>query len=854
MSRRGRIRPLTDPVVRERRAPRRAARAEGGLRDAWLAAAALYAIAVTAVGMFVTWPIYADPAFLVATGTAAAAGILLAGLTVWRALPWWAVALAAAAIVLVVGVVVAVPPATPAGILTSLRSTVAGAVTGFKDLVTVNLPVGTYRNLLVPAVLVFTIAPLGTVLIGRRRTRVGAFGVVFAWTMPLYGLLFGLTVTSAPITVGPVTIPAPREQLGAALTLVCSLIWLAWRVAAGRRAALQRAAAAGGLRWSRKRTGSDIRRAALAAALVAVAVVGASAVAPAIAQSRPREVLRSATGPELQIARAVTPLTDYRTAFTDPMVNRALFTVTPVDGPLPDRVRLATLSWYDGVAYRVSDPGAGRGDFVRVPSTLPASGPTSTARITVQGLSGIFLPSFGQLQEVRFAGGDAGSRADAFYYDAPAQAAVETAGGGVRSGVSYTMTSASPPVPALSAAKSPHAEPQVTIPSSVKTWVAKQDAGADGAALQTLVERLRQRGYLSHALSVPAGGAAWEKALGDRYTFQPSASGHSLGRIDTLFQQLLTRQQQAQGKPGASLVAGVGDDEQFAVATALVAQTLGFPARVVVGARLTGGDDGVPSCAGGVCRGGDLTAWTEVQSSSGDWIPVDATPQHTVGVTDTVVRQRDPENATDARPSTAQEVVPPDPVQRDAAHAPAVKQQDAGPAALWAALRVAGIFLAALVILLGPLLVILGAKAVRRRGRRNAPDTAGRVVGGWDEFVDAAVDHGMPVQTGRTRVEFAREHAEWSAAERAEGHAATLAAVADHAVFSDAALSDAEAGEFWRIVDEERRRLAASLPVVRRVLAALSLRSFLRELRPARARARRAARTTEGRGPGTTGA
>jgi hypothetical protein len=188
-------------------------------------------------------------------------------------------------------------------------------------------------------------------------------------------------------------------------------------------------------------------------------------------------------------------------------------------------------------------------------------------------------------------------------------------------------------------------------------------------------------------------------------------------------------------------------------------------------------------------------------------------------------------------------------VQRDAAHAPAVKQTDDGPAVLWAVLRVAGIALAALAILVGPLLVILGAKAVRRRGRRTSPDTAGRVVGGWDEFVDTAVDHGMPAPAGRTRVEFAADHG----AVHAAGRAAALAAVADRAVFSDETPSDAEAGEFWRIVDEERRRFAASLPLVRRVLAALSLRSFLRELRPARARGRRAARTTEGRGPGASG-
>jgi hypothetical protein len=826
-------------------AARPAARARR-VRDPHFVAAVLYAVALTLVGAFVTAPIYASPVFWLAAGVSAAAAVGVAVLTTrWR-LPWPVAALGAAVIVLVVGVLLAVPPQSLPGVLLSVRQVATGVVTGFKDLITVELPVGTYRNLLVPAVAVFTVAPLGTVLVGRRPTRSGALGVLFAWLMPVYGLLFGLTVTSAPLTIGPFTVSAPREQAGAVLSLVCSLVWLAWRASASRRAALERAAAAGGIRFSRRRTGSDARRMALASAMVVVAVVAASAVAPALAESRTREVLRSATGPKLDIARAVTPLTDYRTDFADGAVDRALFTVTAEQGALPDRVRLATLSWYDGIAYQVADPNDANSDFVRVPQALAASGSSSTVRVTVQGLSGIWMPSFGQLQQVRFAGADASRLADAFYYDSGARAAVDTAGGGLRRGVVYSMTAATGSTPALSSARSPHTAPQVGIPTSVKTWVAQQGAGSDGAALQTLVDRLRQRGYLSHALSVPSGGADWEKSLGTGYTFQPSASGHSLARIDALFQQLLTRQTQAKGRPGASLVAGVGDDEQFAVATSLIAQSLGFPTRVVVGARLTGGDDGVPACSGGVCRGGDLTAWTEVQASTGDWIPVDVTPQHTVAVTDTVVHQRDPQNPTDVRPSTAQEVVPPDPVQRDAGNTAVPKQTQDDGAELWAVLRVGGIALAVLVILLGPLFAIVGAKAARRHSRRRDPDAAARVVGGWDEYVDTAVDHGTPEPVGRTRTEFAEE--------QQSAGAATLAAVADRAVFSDSSLSDAEAGEFWGIVDAERRRMRASLPVLRRLAAALSLRSFLRELRPARARARRAGGQTEGRGPGSTGA
>ncbi|UUT36540.1 transglutaminase-like domain-containing protein [Microbacterium elymi] len=86
--------------------------------------------------------------------------------------------------------------------------------------------------------------------------------------------------------------------------------------------------------------------------------------------------------------------------------------------------------------------------------------------------------------------------------------------------------------------------------------------------------------------------------------------------------QLLARQADTDS---ASLVAATGDDEQFSVAVALIAEELGFPARVVVGARLSGPDTGVPLCAEGVCTGGTITAWTEVRSASGQWVPIDIT-------------------------------------------------------------------------------------------------------------------------------------------------------------------------------------------------------------------------------------
>ena len=59
--------------------------------------------------------------------------------------------------------------------------------------------------------------------------------------------------------------------------------------------------------------------------------------------------------------------------------------------------------------------------------------------------------------------------------------------------------------------------------------------------------------------------------------------------------------------------------------------------------------------------------WTEVQSSDGEWVAVDVTPQFAQSPSLEVTEQRDPENVTEVRPDPVEEVVPPDPVQDDTA-------------------------------------------------------------------------------------------------------------------------------------------------------------------------------------------
>jgi hypothetical protein len=815
------------------------------LRSREVAIGTGYVLAMAVVAAVAAWPIYADTRMLVVAGLGAAAALVICVVATAVRWPGWVTALSGLVAFAVIGVIVAVPPNGIGGILASLRDVGLGAVTGWKDLVTVELPVGAYRNLLVPALVVFLFGTLAALRLAWRHERAGSWAAAVTIAMTAFGLLFGRTVTSAAVALGPVVIPAPRELACGAAALVLSLAWLGWRNAAQRHRALQRAADLSGVQLSRRRTGSDRRRGALAAAMVVTAVVAAAVVTPAVAAGRTRDVLRSATGPEQAISRAVTPLSDYRSNFADGVATAPLFTVAAVEGALPDRIRIATLSDYDGTAYRVAPEAAGAG-FVRVPARLPGgSGPSSTVRITIDGLRGIWMPTFGSLQQVRFGGADAASAAGAFYYDADAQAGVLTAG--LRAGDAYEVTATTATPADVATLRAPGASPSVVVPDSVKTWMNKQDAGAGGAALATLAQRLRERGYLSHALSVPSGGADWMRALGGSYTFQPSASGHSLARIDAIFRSLVARQAES---GSGSLVAAPGDDEQFAVAVALVAQQLGFPSRVVVGARLSAdegdGPNAAPVCRDGACTGDDIIAWTEVQDASGSWVPVDATPQHTEGAENVVTKQRDPENPTQVHAQNAQEVDPPDPTRQDSGDAAPRGSDDEQASQIWGILRIVGISGLGLLAVGSPFIAILAAKGVRRRGRRGDATPGARVVGGWEEYVDAAVDHGLVAPGVHTRVELAAAHDSVAARQ--------LAGQADRAVFSDRALTADDADQCWNIVDDERRRLSASLPLWRRVGAALSLRSFARGLGPrtVRRRTRGDARTAPGierRGP-----
>lgn len=789
-----------------------------------LVAGAVYAAVAVALAAVAAWPIYRSLPFLVLVAAASVLAALVAALVAWRRWSGWAAAGLLAAVTLAVGVPLAVPGRTgsPAQFLQGLGELGTGVLWGWKDLLTVDLPVGSYRNLLVPALIVFLVGTASVLLLAWRTDALSVLAVPVAIAMAAFGLLFGRTEVSAPLTVGPLVLRAPVETAVGVGVLLSGVLWLAWRTRAERTRALRRAAGAGGVRLDAgaRAPGPVLRRSALGVGMVAVAAAVAVAV-PAVAAPASRDVLRDATGPRQEISRAVSPLSSYRALFADARVDQELFRVS--GDALPERMRLAVLDAYDGAIFR-ADP---LGDpFVRLASARePGEGAPVDAVVTIDALDGIWMPSAGAVASVDFAGARAALLADGFYVSADRDAAVETTAWSP--GDAYRLRGTAAPVAALSAVAAPGGQAAAgagqteasgaapAAPASLRTWVRQHVVGTGGAALDGLVTLLRERGYLSHALTGQSGGAAWMRELGSGYRFAPSASGHALSRIDAMFTALLAREADPAAVAADDLVAAVGDDEQFSTAVALIARELGFPARVVVGTRLSSTDPDAAVCADGVCRAGDVSAWVEVRAATGQWVPVDVTPQHTQPPRRELTEQPDPQIATSVRPDGVDEVQPQRPAQEDAA-APADRPDAPDLRGLWAALGVTGAVLGILLLLAGPFLAVVLAKAVRRRGRRRGPP-ADRIAGGWDEYLDAATDAGRLVPASATRTEIA------GALDRSA--AGSLARAADEAVFSPRAIAGDEAEEFWRIVDAERTALAPTL--WRRVRAAVSLRSFV---------------------------
>ena len=815
----------------------------------------LWAVGYVALGIAIAtaaaWPIYQTPRLVLVAAVAGTCAMAIAFLSAWRRWSWWVTALAVAAGYVVLAVPLAIPGAltSPQRALEGVRDGLAGLVLGWKQLVTIELPLGQYQAVLVPFFAVVYLGGFAALSLALRPGRASTVAVPIVLGMFVFGVAFGASELGRPIQVLWIEVPGGALVLLGLAALVVSLVWLVGRSRLERAAALRRGRGATvGVRQSREGTWPVIRRNALGVIILALALIVGLVAAPLATDAAQRSTLRDTVEPYLNVSHVQSPLTTYRGWFAGDSLDADLFTVTSTEGTL-DRLRLATLTEFDGSRFELADSSAAH--FTRLANSQPASSDV-TVDITIgEGYSGPWLPLPGVTTAAPQFGGTRGDALSDGLYVAPGGATAvvvdsESAASGVirsslQSGDSVTVTG-TPVADAGVLDEAQGGEPLIDgeVYVSLSEWVDMQELPRTGDGLVEAVQRLRERGFLSHARTEDAASEGWIRALTTRadYTFEPSLAGHSISRIETLFSSMVDQQVKAgEDADPSRLVSGVGDDEQFAVAAALLARYFGFDSRVVFGVVLAS-DEALPSVApcssDGTCTGANVTAWTEVQAPNGTWARVDATPQFAEPISRVVVGEILPEHPTIPDEPTSEVMAPPNSVRADSDEPPANSSDDAVARDLLEVLRWVAIGLAILILLTLPVIVLALAKTLQRRRRRTEPVAEASIVGAWDELVDRYVDAGLITNPGGTRRQVAA----------AVGRPAAMivADAADYAVFNSVPSAPATATAVWDVVVTERREVAKSVPFRQRVAAALSTAAFVRHIRRVtieKARARR---------------
>ncbi|PWR05111.1 transglutaminase, partial [Micromonospora acroterricola] len=361
------------------------------------------------------------------------------------------------------------------------------------------------------------------------------------------------------------------------------------------------------------------------------------------------------------------------------------------------RIRLAVLSDYDGVTWRVGATYRNAGRIL--PAATPARDSTvETVRqqITVAELSGRLLPAVATPREV------SGARVA---YDPATGTLIRPEG--LTPGLRYTVTSA------------------LERPDNNLLATANVPAGEDVARVLRVADGVpdpmrRLAAQLAEENGAPyARATAIEQFLAEHYRVAADApSGHAYPNLGFF----LFGPRNGGGQQGTS--------EQFAAAFAVLGRLSGLPTRVVVGFESTGQ---------GPVRAGDAYAWPEVLFDGLGWVPFDPLPR--------------PDN----EPRPVEEDFRPTPEDPPPSEAPApTAEPTASPEPVAAPDGPTDRFVSTSVLVAGGsggLLLLVGALlltllAMRRsltRARLSRGDPAQRIAGAWREVTDALRLVGRPI-------------------------------------------------------------------------------------------------------------
>lgn len=493
-------------------------------------------------------------------------------------------------------------------------------------------------------------------------------------------------------------------------------------------------------------------------AMVAVTLIIslASASLAGITERGNREVLRSHVLPPVELEDFISPLASFRHLSRD-WKDKTIAEVK--DYPAGNRMRFATMNAYDGTVFKI-DPQL-NAQFLQVDSILDKGvSADSKAEVKLVNYDQPWVPLLGNAQSLKFAT----QPKPVVYYSTSLRSAFTANPGGLSYQVSFAKE---------------------RIPSDARVSGLEFDPLPQGKDEAVPVEITELNNQLTARATSPLQKVRnVESYLSGQGFFSDgsdglSRPGHRAARMSQFFQ-------------GQELI---GDDEQYAVAMALMVRAFGAPARVVLGAYP--GDEK----AGGnlKLKGDNVHAWVEVKFKEVGWIPFDPTPPR-----ERVPRTDQPQPKSVPKPQVLQPPPPPAtppvlPHVEKQAHA---DNHSTGMQILAALAQVAK-YGGWLLLLLSPILLTLLAKWYRSRRRRRAKEPQDRLKGAWEEIVDRFRDRGIRLPAGATRQEAA-----WiidsylGTMSQSQSGARELAGIADYLDYSPSSDSEIDSDWAWQLVKQ----------------------------------------------------
>jgi hypothetical protein len=284
------------------------------------------------------------------------------------------------------------------------------------------------------------------------------------------------------------------------------------------------------------------------------------------------------------------------------------------------------------------------------------------------------------------------------------------------------------------------------------------------------------------------------------FTQDPAGpGGHGLAQISTLLEEQS------------------GTAEQYASAFAVLARTLGYQSRVVVGFQPRPVEDqpGMYQVTGPT-----IHAWAEVRFEVLGWVRFDPTPTSRSNRSDDSGDSPTEDQAGADDEDDPDSQVPPTAAADRGGDASAFDPRSLTRHASQAAASLIGL------LLIGAAGITLAKRASRRR-RRHASSTNLRVLGAWQDTLDRLVETGTAVREADTSgevVAIARQRF----GELVARPVRELAQLYDAAAYAPGRLDASAVEAAWRRADLARRGIREALTPYRRVRAALSPRPLLR--------------------------